>query len=278
MPGTCCASWTRTWRGVENAPQGVDALDIRIAIAGKGGVGKTTLSAALARSLARGGHRVLAVDADPNNCLARALGFAEAVLADLRPLSEMRELLAGRAGVAEGGGFFALAPPVEDLLERFQVRHDGVSLLVMGTIDEPGGGCVCPESAVLKALVRHLVSIPDLSLVMDMEAGLEHLGRGTAQYLGALLIVVEPTPASARTAERIARLAAGLQLRLPGIVLNKVSSPKDEQRVRPHLPDLPVIASLPQDAAVADSETAPAAGVFVEAVEALRQRLESESG
>jgi CO dehydrogenase maturation factor len=251
-------------------------LELRIAIAGKGGVGKTTLSAALAHSLARAGRRVLAVDADPNNCLGRALGFPEPILADLTPLSEMRDLLAQRAGTAQGGSFFALSPPVADLVERFQVTHGGVSLLVMGTIDEPGGGCVCPESAVLKALVRHLVDISDLSLVMDMEAGLEHLGRGTAQYLGALLIVVEPTPASARTAARIARLAEGLHLKLPGVVLNKISSPGDEQRVGGHLADLPVIAALPEDPAVRGSETVPTAGPYVEAVEALRQRLESE--
>jgi len=177
----------------------------KVAIAGKGGVGKTTLSAALCRDLARSGERVLAVDADPNNCLGRALGIPEGILSGIAPLSEMTELLAERAGKAEGGGFFALNPRVDDLLERFGVEHAGVSLLVMGTVDEPGAGCVCPESAVLKALLRHLVGLEEYSLVLDMEAGLEHLGRGTAQHVGALLIVVEPTSASARTAGRIAR-------------------------------------------------------------------------
>jgi len=248
-------------------------LDLKIAIAGKGGVGKTTLSAVLARSLAGVGRRVLAVDADPNNCLGRALGFPEAVLAALTPLSEMRGLLAQRAGVARGGGFFALSPPVADLVAQFQVEHGGISLLVMGTVDEPGAGCVCPESAVLKAVLRHLVSIQDLSIVADMEAGLEHLGRGTAQHLGALLVVVEPTLASARSAVRIARLAEGLHLRLPGVVLNKVSSPDDQQRLRPHLGEIPVVAALPYDPAVLRSEAAPLAGPYVEAVEALRQRL-----
>jgi len=252
-------------------------MTIKIAIAGKGGVGKTTLAAALARSLARSGEPVLAVDADPNNCLGRALGFPEELLAGLRPLSEMKDLLTERAGTDQGGGFFALAPPVEDLLDRFQVQHAGVSLLVLGTVDEPGAGCVCPESAVLKALLRYLVSLQHVSLVVDMEAGLEHLGRGTAQHIGALLIISEPTPASARTAARIARLAQGLGLRIPGVVVNKVSSPEEvEARVRPYLQALPVRAALPLDEGVAASEKAPTAGRYVEAVEALRKLLEAQ--
>ncbi len=286
-------------------------MAIRIAIAGKGGVGKTTLAAALARSLARSGERVLAVDADPNNCLGRALGFPEERLRQITPLSEMRELLAERAGTAQGGALFALSPPVADLLDRFQVQHEGISLLVMGTVDEPGAGCVCPESAVLKALLRHLVSLQDLSLVVDMEAGLEHLGRGTAQHIGALLVVSEPTPASARTAARIARLARGLGLLIPGVVVNKVSSPDEvESKVRPYLevtcvgqeprapklserrglascpssvrqelapapPPLRLLAALPLDQAVAASEAAPRAGPYAEAVEELRKVLDA---
>jgi len=245
---------------------------MKIAIAGKGGVGKTTLTAALARSIARDA-RVVAVDADPNNCLGRALGFAEAVLERIVPLSEMKEMLAERAGTGEGGGFFALDPPVGDLLKRFGVEQGAITLLVMGTVDEPGAGCVCPESAVLKALLRHLVGLEEMSLVMDMEAGLEHLGRGTAQHVGALLIVAEPTTASARTAARIARLATGLGLRVPGVVVNKASSDEPEEKVRPYLGGLDVIGALPADPRVAGSEVVPEAGAYVDAVGALRNRL-----
>jgi CO dehydrogenase maturation factor len=250
-------------------------VSVKIAVAGKGGVGKTTLSAALAQSLCRAGERVIAVDADPNNCLGRALGFPEEMLAAATPLSELKDLLAERAGTGEGGGFFSLSPPVDDLLHRYRLDNDGISLLVMGTVDEPGAGCVCPESAVLKALVRHLVGLGDWSLVMDMEAGLEHLGRGTAQHVGALLIVAEPTAASARTAARIARLASGLGLRLPGVVVNKASSPGAGEALRAHLGGLAVLAELPLDRAVAESEAVPAAGPYVEAVDKLRHRLAS---
>ena len=250
-----------------------DAMRVRLAIAGKGGVGKTTLSAALVRSLVRSGERVLAIDADPNNCLGRALGLPEELLSRVTPLSEMTDLLAERAGKAEGGGFFSINPKVDDLLDRFRVDWEGVSLLVMGTVDEPGAGCVCPESAVLKALLRHLVELEDYSLVMDMEAGLEHLGRGTAKHVGALLIVVEPTAASARTAARVADLAKGLGLKLPGVVVNKARSGDDEAKVLPYLDGLPVIAALPADPAVAESEAVPESGPYVEAVEGLRRRL-----
>jgi CO dehydrogenase maturation factor len=112
-----------------------------------------------------------------------------------------------------------------------------------------------------------------MSLVMDMEAGLEHLGRGTAQHLGALLIVTEPTAVSARTASRIARLGQGLGLRLPGIVVNKASSPGLAEEIRPLLAGLEVIGTLPLDPAVAASEAVPVSGPFVEAVEKLRARL-----
>jgi CO dehydrogenase maturation factor len=252
---------------------GASPMNLRIAIAGKGGVGKTALSAALCRALVARSRRVLAVDADPNNCLGRALGIPERLLAEVTPLSEMTELLTERAGTASGGGFFALNPQVDDLLGRFKVEHEGLSLLVMGTVDEPGAGCVCPESAVLKALVRHLVSLDEYSLLMDMEAGLEHLGRGTAAHVGALLIVVEPAPSSARAATRIAKLAKGLRLRVPGVVLNKVKGPEAKEKVLPYLNGLEVVAELPADPAVAESEAVPTSGPFVAAVEDLLARL-----
>lgn len=212
---------------------------------------------------------MVAVDADPNNCLGRALGFPESLLSQARPLSEMREELAALAGTGEGGGFFSINPPVEQLLSDYRIEHEGVSLLVMGTIDEPGSGCVCPESAVLKALVRHLVGLDETAVIMDMEAGLEHLGRGTARHIGALLIVTEPAPASARTATRIGRLARGLGLQVMGVVVNKASSPADAEKVRPYLEELDIIASLPFDAAVAASESAAGGDAYRRAVDDL---------
>jgi CO dehydrogenase maturation factor len=248
---------------------------LKLAIAGKGGVGKTTLAAALARALAAEGRPVVAIDADPNNCLGRALGFPEEALVAITPLSEMKERLTALAGRSSGGAFFSLTPSVTELLHHHLVAQEGISLLVMGTVDEPGAGCVCPESAVLKAVVRELVGQEDTAVVLDMEAGLEHLGRGTARHIGALLIVTEPAPASARTAARIARLARGLGLRVPGVVVNR-AVPGDDAEVRPYVGDLEVMATLPFDPAVGARERVPTSGPYVAAVAQLLRRLEAE--
>jgi CO dehydrogenase maturation factor len=249
---------------------------MKIAVAGKGGVGKTTLAAALARAFARQGRAVTAVDADPNNCLGPALGFPEDVVARITPICEMRELLCERAGTSQGGGFFALDPAVDDLIERFSVAHDDIRLLVMGAITRGGAGCVCPESSVLRALTRRIVTTEKSVLLMDMEAGLEHLGRGTSRYMDVLLVVVEPTIASARTADRIAALALDLGMSNLVAVANKVRADADLAFVRDNVHS-PLIASVPYVDRLGwpAGETPPPA--FAAAVEAIKHWLENKA-
>jgi CO dehydrogenase maturation factor len=190
----------------------------------------------------------------------------------------MRELLTERAGTSDGGGFFALNPPVTDLLPRFSLTQDGISLLVMGTVERPGGGCVCPESAVLRALTRHLVGLDDTALVMDLEAGLEHLGRGTAQYMDRLLIVTEPTPASVRTTRRIAELAAGLGLRTVAVG-NKIRDEAAAEFVRAGVAPIPLAGLLPYDPVIEQAYRGPTppSSAFSAAIAKLLAGLEGSS-
>jgi CO dehydrogenase maturation factor len=170
---------------------------MKLAITGKGGVGKTTLTALLAQSYADMGRQVLAVDADPSPCLAGALGFPEELREELKPIAEMDALIEERTGAKPGtvGGFFTLNPRVDDIPERFSVLHRGVRLLEMGSVELGGSGCICPEAAMLKTLFTHLLFRKDDILLLDMYAGVEHLGRATVDFVDAMLVVVEPTRA-----------------------------------------------------------------------------------
>jgi len=227
-----------------------------IALAGKGGVGKTTLSALLAQVYADAGRDVLAVDADPAPCLAGALGFPQDMRDRLRPIVEMDELIEERTGAKPGtiGGFFTLNPRVDDLPDRFSVTHRGVRLLEMGAVDLGGSGCICPESAMLKTLFTHLLFRKDDVLLLDMYAGVEHLGRTTVDFVDALIVVVEPTRRSLGTAEQIKKLAADIGLTRLWLVGNKVRDDDEAAFLRAETPGIPVLGLLPADLGVQEAD------------------------
>ncbi|NOZ48553.1 MAG: AAA family ATPase [Chloroflexi bacterium] len=229
---------------------------MKIAISGKGGVGKTTLTALLAQLWADAGRDVLAVDADPAPCLAGALGFPAGLLARLRPIAEMDTLIEERTGAKPGtvGGFFTINPRVDDLPDRFSVAHRGVRLLEMGGVDMGGSGCICPESAMLKTLFTHLLFRQDEVLLLDMYAGVEHLGRATVDFVDALLIVVEPTRRSLGTARQIKQLAADIGLDHLWLVGNKVRNEDEAAFIRAESPDLPLLGVLPADMGVQEAD------------------------
>ncbi len=218
----------------------------KIAISGKGGVGKSTLAALLAYIYSRRGFRVIAVDADPDGNLAVALGFPQDLVARLTPIARMEELIEERTGARPGsyGVFFKMNPRVDDIPDRFSVEHKGIKLLVMGTIEKGGSGCVCPESVLLKNLVAHLLLQREEVLIMDMEAGVEHLGRATAKAVDAFIIVVEPGLRSLQTAFAVQKLAADIGVERVFVVGNKIRSEEDKEFLKANLPGFPFLGFL----------------------------------
>ncbi len=226
---------------------------MKIAVAGKGGVGKTLISGTLARLLARDGFRVLAVDADPAMNLAYALGIPADVASKIVPIAENKGLIEERSGIKPESAFsifINLTPTVDDIAEKYGVvGPDGVRLLVMGTVRSGGSGCMCPANSLLRALIRHITLIERDAVVMDMEAGLEHLGRATVRGFDALLCVVEPGRQSIETAGRIKRLAKDINIKEVLAVGNKTITEEDEKIIGASLSKigLDIICTVPFD-------------------------------
>ena len=218
---------------------------MKIAVSGKGGVGKTTFAAFLIRALADSGKKVLAIDADPDANLAQALGVERA--GEIVPISKMKELIEERteAKVGSMGSFFKLNPKVSDLPEKLSKEVDGVKVMVMGGVKTGGGGCICQESILLKRLLSHIVLARDEAVVMDMEAGLEHLGRGTAISMDRLVVVVEPGRRSIETAHQIRKLAGDLGMTKLSFVGNKIRDDKDREFLLKEMSDFDFIGFMP---------------------------------
>ena len=209
---------------------------MKVAITGKGGVGKTTLSSTLARLYADEGRTVLAADVDPDANLGLALGLTQEEVDQIVPISKMRTLVEERTGANEANKFFKLNPYVADIPEKYSKDINGVKLLVMGTVDVGGSGCVCPEHVMLKAILSNLSYRKNDVVIMDMEAGLEHLGRGTASNMDQFIVVIEPGARSVQTYRNVKRLASDLGVARVRVVANKVRDESDEAFIRQSIP------------------------------------------
>ncbi len=220
---------------------------MKIAVSGKGGVGKTTFSALLIRALNDNHMHVLAIDADPDANLASAIGIPEAK--NIIPISEMKNLIYERTEARPGaiGGLFKLNPKVDDLPDSLSAKFQNIKFMRLGGVKKGGAGCICPESTMLKALVTHIVLSRNEVVVMDMEAGIEHLGRATAQSVDKLLVVVEPGQRSIDTAHHIKRLAGEIGLKSIALVGNKIRSENDEAFLKTHLSGFDFLGFLPYD-------------------------------
>lgn len=228
---------------------------MKIAITGKGGVGKTTLSGVLSRLFANDGFKVLAVDADPDANLASSIGISEEEYKNITPFSKMKELAKERTGAEDGyGSLFILNPKVDDLPDEYCIEHKGVKLLTMGTIDQGGSGCVCPENTLIKRLMQELLVNRDDVVIMDMEAGIEHLGRGTAQSVDALIVVVEPGRRSMQTANQIKGLANDIGIKKIFVVASKIENEEDLQFIKNNLGDLEFLGAISLSDAVKQAD------------------------
>lgn len=255
---------------------------MKIAVTGKGGVGKTTLAGTLARLFAAEGHKVLAVDADPDANMASSLGIPEEIFEQITPFSRMKEIARERTGSnGEPGSLFILNPKVDDLPDMFCVEHCGVKMLTMGTVDKGGGGCVCSEHALLKRLMQNLLVSREEVLIMDMEAGVEHLGRGTAEHVDALIIVVEPGRRSIQTARQIRSLARDIGIRNIFVVGSKVRETADKEFIAASLPDFSLLGSISYHQSLVEADAAGKApfetgGSFMDEIRMIKENLVRE--
>ena len=229
---------------------------MKLAITGKGGVGKTTTASLLARTYAAEGNKVVAIDANPDANLAIALGVTPEDAGNITPLVELDDVIEERTGAKKGGmgGFFKVNPKVDDIPDKFAIRRDGISILVMGTVKKGGSGCLCPEGAFLKSLLSHLVLSRSEVVIMDMDAGVENLGRGTAKGVDAFIIVVEPGQRSFQTARAIRKLAKDLGVETCYVIGSKTKDENDRQFIKDNLSDFDILGFIDYHAEVAEAD------------------------
>ena len=249
---------------------------LKIAVSGKGGVGKTTVCAVLAHLFAEDGLEVLAIDADPDPNLASALGVPAESIPE--PLIGMKDLIRERTGATPGavGQYFKLNPKVSDLPEQYSYKIDGVNLLSLGGIENAGSGCACPEGAFLKALLTYVILQRQEVILVDLAAGLEFMGRACVKGVDVLVAVVEPGARSIETARNIASMATEMGIPHAGVFINKVTDPGQIEIIKSQLDNITVLGSYKYDASVqaADLQRTSVLNASIELVDELKKAKE----
>jgi CO dehydrogenase maturation factor len=252
---------------------------MKIAITGKGGVGKTTLASLLSHIYSFEGNKVIAVDADPDANLAAAVGIPKDEIAKIKPIAEMADLVEERTGAKPGasGGIFKINPKVDDIPEGFGYQLNGILLLEMGKSKFASSGCYCPEHALLRRLLKHLIIERDEIIIVDMEAGIEHLTRGTAEAVDAFIVVVEPGQRSLQTALAVKKLAMELGVKRVFVVANKVRNNEDFQFIKNNLTEMELLGKISMSESIVESDMSglPSYQASIQAVEEAREIKEN---
>jgi len=229
---------------------------MKIAVSGKGGVGKTLIAAALARGFVNRGLKTIAIDADPSPNLALTLGLSSEEARKIVPVSKNKELVESKTSTGYSG-VYRLSFTVDDVVREYSVSTPfGVNLLVMGTVQSMGSGCMCAANSVVRALLRHLIVERNEAVILDMEAGVEHIGRGTAGHVDAMLIVVDANLKSLEIAKHIHDLAAAAGIAKIFLVGNRVmnKAQKDAISAFAGKNNLSIIGFVPFDQRVMEAD------------------------
>lgn len=252
---------------------------MKLAISGKGGVGKTTIAAALVKSFAETHQTIYAIDADPDACLATAIGIPEEVASRLKPVVEMRDLIRAKTG---DGAFYTLNPKLDDALDDYSYQYKNIKFIRMGGIKKGGSECYCRENTFLNALVSSLLLDSNEVVIMDMGAGIEHLSRGTAKGVDLMLVVVEPSRNSINTAHLVKQLAADLGIRKVRIIGNKIRSPREKESIQSCFLPGEVLGFIEFNNQIwesaMESNSANAEGELLVEIREVREKIQKEAG
>ena len=229
---------------------------LKVAVAGKGGVGKTLIAGAIAYFLAENGYKVLAIDADPTPNLAITLGISREEARKIKPISENKQLIEEKTSTGVPG-VYKLSFTVDDIVEKYSIKSPlGVNLLVMGTIRSVGGGCTCPANALIRALLRHLIVERNEAVILDMEAGIEHFGRATAKYVDVMLAVADANLKALEVAKKIFQLSKEAGIEKIFLLGNKIRSKVEEELLIGFSEenDFPILGFIPYDSSVFEAD------------------------